>query len=481
MEYIQGTPREQLVLFSERLDGIVEENNPVRFIDEYIGKLDLKELEFKEPKIETGRPPYKPELMIKIYVYGYLHGIRSSRRLEKECRKNIELIWLCEQLAPDFKTVADFRKDNREGIKNIFKNFLEFCKKLKLIDYKLVAIDGTKMRAQNSINNIYKKKEMKKLKKKLDNRIKEYMEELDRNDEKEAVECDLTEEICEKINKLKKSKIKLKEIKKIFKKNPELDIYFGGDSDSRFQRDNGRINAGYNCQIGVDNKNKLIVAADVTNESNDKKQLNNMKKKVCEGKNRKGKTAIVADTGYYSENEVLKAVQDKRTEIYVPHPGDVKRNVKEKVKYTIDDFKYDKAQKVFVCPEGKELQKRGKVIKHKGVKKSYYICNECKGCRKKKLCTTEPSRKRLLVSEQIMKVIAFREKMNKESSKKVTRKRKELAEHPFGTLKHGLGYRHFMQKGKENACSEFTFMSFIYNLKRVLNIKPMKELIAAVN
>ena len=215
--YIEGTPREQLILFEEKLDDIVSEDNIVRFIDVYISKLDLEGLGFKMPKNPEGqgRPPYRPSTILKIYLYGYLNRLRSSRKLENECKRNVELMWLTGRLAPDFKTIADFRKDNRIGLKRIFKEFLKLCHKLELLSLKYVGIDGTKTRAQNGLNNIYKREEIDKIEKRIQERIDKYLEELEINDKEEENEYEfLSKNLPEKIAKLKKSKEKIEIIKK---------------------------------------------------------------------------------------------------------------------------------------------------------------------------------------------------------------------------------------------------------------------------
>src|SRR3990172_1774643 len=283
--FINETPREQLNLFAEKLDDLISADNTVRFIDAYINKLDLRKLGFKNPGSNEGkgRPAYKASSLLKIYIYGYLNRIRSSRKLEAECRRNVELIWLTGRLSPDFKTIADFRKDNRKGIKKIFKEFLKLCHKLELLSVRCTAIDGTKVRAQNSLDNIYKREEIEKIERRIQEKINQYLEELESNDKTEEADYEfLSKDLPAKLAQLKKNQDKITLIKHIFEGNPELEIYFANDTDSRYQKDNNRINAGYNCQSAVDEKNKLIIANDVTNESNDLHQLNNMVNTIAE-------------------------------------------------------------------------------------------------------------------------------------------------------------------------------------------------------
>lgn len=492
--YINGEPREQLNLFEEKLDDIVSEDNIVRFIDAFVNKLDLERLNFKMPKnLEwKGRPSYKPSTMLKIYIYGYLNRIRSSRKLENECSRNVELMWLTGRLAPDFKTIADFRKDNRKGIKQIFKEFLQLCHKLELLSLRYVAIDGTKSRAQNGLDNIYKREEIDKIERRVQERIDKYLEELELNDKQEENDYEfLSKNLPEKIAKLKKSKEKIEIIKKLFESNPELEVFFANDPDSRFQKDNNRVDAGYNCQTAVDEKNGLIVANEVTNESNDLHQLNTMMNEVKELKDDLGysdKTIAAADAGYFEEREIIEATLDEDFDVYVSHPRDTqnKKNKKEdKVPakdFMKDDFKYDREKDIFYCPEGKvlELSGEGYIDKQNGVRKYQYICKDCDGCLKRKLCTNNKKGRVVKATEFMKEISDFREKCNSDFGKQVLNKRKEVVEHPFGTIKRNWGYRYFMQKGMGKVQAEFSFIAFIYNLRRVLNIVPFEELMEAI-
>ena len=495
--FITGTPRDQMNLFEEKLDELVSPDNPVRFIDAYVEQLDLQKLGFKIPGTNggKGKPPYNPSVMLKIYINGYLNRIRSSRKLEMECNKNIEMMWLTERLAPDFKTIADFRKANKKGIKEIFREFLNLCKKLELLSFQCVAIDGTKERSKNHLDNVYRRETIEKVSQRVQEQIDKYMAELDENDKSEEEEYEfLSKNLAEKLAKLNKSQNKIDLIKQVFNENPELEVYFANDTDSRYMKDNNRINAGYNCQTAVDEKHKLIVANDVTNESNDLHQLNNMKDKVSELKKYfeiKDKTVVVADAGYFEEKEIIKAEEDENFEVYVSHPRD-SQNQKTKVKekkdevpakgFKKDDFKYDKERDVFQCPEGGVLTKQGNgsVDKRTGTRKYEYISKNCNGCSKRTLCTKSKYGRSVKVTEFFNEINAFREKCNTDIGKRLLAKRKELVEHPFGTIKHSWGYRCFMQKGKEAVAAEFSFIAFIYNLRRVLNIVEFDVLMKAL-
>jgi transposase len=489
--YVEEESREQIHLFEEKLDDIIRKDNPVRFIDAYVERIDLKKLGFIiSGESDTGRPAYRPSTMLKIYIYGYLNRIRSSRKLEAECARNIDLMWLTGRVTPDFKTIADFRGHNKNGLKNIFKEFLRLCHKLELVSLKYVAIDGTKKRAQNGLDNIYKRELIDSIDEQINNRIDQYIAELDRTDKEEENEYEyLSRNLPEKISKLKKKKEKVEIIKKIFEENPELEIFFANDPDSGYMKDNGRINAGYNCQTAVDEKNNLIVANEVVNESNDLHQLNNMIDKVREIKKEFGEednTMAAADAGYFEEKEIVKAASLGDFDVYVSHPRDSseKKKVRKKDKvpakgYEKDDFIYDTDNDQFICPEGKVLVKSGNgfVDKQTGGRKYRYVCRECKNCSKRDVCTNNKRGRMVKATENMKDIMVFREKCNTELGKRVLKKRKETVEHPFGTLKGNWGYRYFMQRGLEMVQAEFSFMTFIYNFRRVLNLVSIDNFI----
>lgn len=490
MGYIEGTGRDQLHLFEEKIDDMINEDHLVRFIDAYVNKLDFAALEIFNAENNIGTPGYDPALYLKIYIYGYLNKIRSSRKIERECKINIELIWLTCRLAPDHWSISNFRKKNTKALKNIFKEFLRFCHKLNLLSFDMIAIDGTKMRAQNSLSNIYSKEKIDKRLEKIEDKINEYISELETNDKKEDGEFDfLNKNIPQKLKQLEKHKEKLEFIKEIFKENPDLERYFANDTDSNFQKDNGRCIVGYNCQSAVDEKNKLIIATDVTNENNDLHQLNNMVKKVVEEKMELGvdkKTLGALDSGYYSESEILLTQKEENIDVYIPHPRDVKtseklgREVKNKIPgkgYEKEDFSYDREKNIFICPENQILEQHGEGSLGRGIKKIRYQCKNCLTCEKIDLCTTNKKGRTINASENFIEMEDFREKVKSKLGKKIVQKRKELVEHPFGTMKRNLGFTYFLQTGIEKVKAEFSFISFIYNFKRVINIVGVKKLI----
>ena len=496
VEYIKGTDRKQLFLFNECLDEIIDKNHIVRFIDAYVDTLEMEQLGFIMPKLTTGTPPYSPQLKLKIYIYGYFEKIRSSRRLEIECIRNKELIWLTNALTPDFKTIADFRKDNHKAFKNIFKEFLKLCHRLELISFKVVAIDGTKMRGQNSLNEVYKRENIEKVENEIQEQIENYLKELDEMDKKEqagtfSINQDKIKKITKCLDKQMKRKDKVEFIKDIFKNNPELKTYFATDNDCRLQSDKGKVRPGYNPQTAVEDKNKLIIVADVTNEQNDKKQFTPMIKQVIEIKEDlkiKEKTEGIADSGYYSEKTIIDNIDQDDLQVVITPNAENKKEVSKEVsteKYQQEDFKYNKEKDVYICPEGKELKKGGKkALPDKNGRETFvYKCNSqtCESCAKKDSCTNGKYGRKLLISANKEKMQTYIENLKTKRNKELIRKRKELAEHPFGTIKRNLGYTYFSMKGIEKVKAEFSFISFIYNLKRVLNIVSMDKLQAILS
>lgn len=499
MVFIEGNDRKQLSLFKTTLDNEIPNDHIVRFIDAYVDKLDLQELGIDLNYKKKGKG-YFPGLYLKIYIYSYFNKFRSSRIIEKECHRNIELKWLTKELSPDHWSISNFRKVNNKALISIYKNFLIFCYKINLISFDLIAIDGTKIRGQNHNSNIYKRDSIDQKMNLINQKIQNYLKELDSNDKNENIGSELfnIENIQRKINKLKKSKVKLEKIKSIFAKNLELQKYFANDPDCNFQKDNGRTVCGYNCQIAVDSKNKLIIATDITSENNDRHQLNLMKNKVKKIKkelnnieNKKiNKTVICADAGYHCEKEIIEALKDNEINLFVPHPNDskmgknkvkIKKKNIEKNKYSKDKFRYDKSTNTFFCPNNKQLFSGKKYTDAYDIKRIAYRCHDCQNCNAFGICTTSKKGRTISISSNYDIIEKFREKVQAHSGKIIISKRKEIVEHPFGTLKKSFGYRYFMRKGISNVKAELNLIAFTYNLKRVINIIGVPKLLRILN
>ena len=477
MRYIQGTDRDQATLLPEAVDDYVTEENPVRFIDAYVDGLDLTEMNFtySETK-DTGRKPYNPADLLKLYIYGYLNKIRSSRQLEKATHRNIELIWLMRRLHPDFKTIADFRKDNTESIKQVCREFVLLCKRLDLFGSELIAIDGSKFSASNSNKRNFTKNKLRKLIEKVDEQIDAYLDRLDRVDETEKdVKEPSSSELKEKIDQLKKKKEKYHNLKTQLEQSDQTQISLT-DPDSRMMKTSGGKDVAYNVQIAVDSKHKLIVTHEVTNDCTDEQLLHPM---ASDAKEVLGADTldVLGDAGYWERQNIKKCQED---DICTYVPGPVKSHNKSLGLYTKDDFTYEPESDTYRCPAGEVLTHRGlRKRKKSGLKEKTYTTHACYSCSQKKRCTRSKTTRYIYrwVDEEVMELLKKRVQENKEK----VELRKSLVEHPFGTIKHWMGHRYFLTRGMEKVSAEMSLSVLSYNLKRVLNIVDFKELLAAVS
>lgn len=474
MRYIQGEDREQYTLFPETMDDYIAENNPIRFIDAFVNSLDLQTLGFKYSITkETGRKPYNPQDLLKLYIYGYLNRIRSSRQLEKATHKNIELIWLLQKLQPDFKTIADFRKDNTKAIKKVCREFTLLCKKLDLFGCELIAIDGSKFSASNSNKRNYTKNKLTKLIQKVDKQINEYLIELEHGDQKESSVIEPTaEELEQKIEKLKERKDKYQRYQSEIEQSDQPQISLT-DPDSRMMKTQQGRDVAYNVQITTDSKHKLIVHFDVTNECEDQNQLAPMAVSAKEILGVDSLTAI-ADTGYWSRKSI-KVCSDQNIECYMPRPQ--KSHDNQQGLFSVKEFNYDSKNDCYWCPAGEKLKYKNTRNKS-GVLEKYYYTLSCKTCPMKSKCTTNKWVRRIYrwEHEELAEEIENRLRENPQ----IMEKRKAFVEHPFGTLKRAMGHCYFLTRGIKNVTTEMSLSILSYNLMRILNIMNFKELMAAV-
>jgi transposase len=474
MRYIQGNDRDQMILLPEILDDYITENNPIRFIDAYVENLDMNEFDFTHSTTkETGRKPYNPSDLLRLYIYGYLNRIRSSRCLEQSTYRNIEIIWLMKKLHPDFKTIADFRKDNTNAIKKVCRDFTLLCKKLNLFGCELIAIDGSKFSASNSNSRSFTKDKLKKLIKTIDGKIDDFLKKLDDGDKTEESVPDISlSELNDKIEQLKKRKNEYENLQSRMEQTGEDQISLS-DPDSRLMTTAKGKDVAYNVQIVTDEKHKLIVTHEVTNCGADQNQLHKMAspaKKVLEVNH----IAALGDAVYWSR-ESIKQCHDDHIETYVPHP--IRSCNKKKGLYTKTDFKYDPQSDSYQCPAGQKLTFRGlRVASGKPERK--YMTDACKTCSSRTRCTVSKGKRYInrWIHEEVMEQLDERVKTNPDKM----RLRKAIVEHPFGTIKHWMGYRHFLTRGMNNVSAEMDLFVLAYNLKRVLNIVNFKELMLAI-
>ena len=460
-------------MFPERLEDYIGAENQVRFLEAFVGTLDLHALGFaKAHCAATGRPPYDPAALLKLYLYGYLHRIRSSRLLEAECHRNVEVIWLLGKLTPDFKTIADFRKDNLKPLRAVNRQFTMLCHKLELFGGQLLAIDGSKFGAVNAREANFNAAKLQELIGRTDARLAEYFKELDAADAAEPATAALDKaKLAEKIAALQEKQDWHKEL--LAQLDEEQKQISATDPDTRKMSTAQGMMVGYNAQVAVDAKHKLIAADDVTNEVTDYKQLANVA--LAAKANLELKQAeVVADAGYYNAAEVSRCAEEGLT-AYVPK-ADTSANTARGL-YGKSRFVYDEKKDVYVCPAGAQLTHRFNTYEL-GRELRYYRASGCKGCALKKQCTRNKGNRRITreENEELMEAMAARMKAQPEKFKL----RKELAEHPFGTIKRWFGYTHFLLKGLEKVRTEWSLITLAYNLKRVLNLVSFEQLMMAV-
>ncbi|MGV6852067.1 MAG: IS1182 family transposase [bacterium] len=483
--YKKGENRDQGNLFPVRLDDQVHQQNSVRAIDAYVNSLDLNKLEFTYTQSMTGKgqPPYDPSGLLKLYLYGYIEHVRSSRRLEKETYRNIEVMWLLDQLHPCYKTIANFRKDNAKALKAVNRDFVLLCRELNLLGGKKVAIDGSFFRGNASKASILTETKLKKHLKKLNAKIEAYQQELDDNDQQEAKETlsgtGHDTQLAEKLEQLKqRQKDKQEQLEQLqAREEKQLSTT---DPDARLLSKSGQRVAGYNVQSVVDDKHQLLVESEVTNASNDVDQLFPMANKAMKTLDVKSILAL-ADAGYY-EGRHLKQCEDAHITAYVPEP-DKSNVIKQQGRYTRAAFTYDESKNIYYCPTGNELTPLGKPsVKNKKMRQRYASNKAtCSHCSCKKMCLSEKAQIRQLYRWEHEGVLErHRERMQGSGQEMI--QRASLVEHPFGTLKDRAGWTyHFLVRGFKKVSGEWSIMMLGYNFTRVLNILGIDALIAYCN
>ena len=512
--YVEGQDRDQLILFPGSMEDYIDEDNAVRVIDEFVDSLDLEELGFNHfgPKDLGGRPAYDPYDLLKLYLYGYLNGIRTSRKLDRECKRNIELMWLLKKLTPDYRTISDFRKDNVDCIKKVFRKFVELCKSLDLIGGDLVGVDGTKLKAVNSKSRNFNEGKLEYRIKRLELHISEYLKELEANDDKKSVEqtvpssaVAVTEEsksitpsssasnntsaqhVEEEIEKLESKKTKYTRLLDRLKKSGQSEISLT-DPDSRLMKNNEAHEVSYNAQIAVDSKYHLIPDYYLTNSAVDEDQLSTIARGakealgIEEGRN----LDVTADRGYYSWVQLKKCL-DMTITPYVPEVDRGRggpKSVPEPPFYK-GKFIYNKQSDSYICPAGNVLPfGRWWTDGRRRINKMYWAdANVCSSCQFKSKCTTTRGKKhgRIIVrwaSEEVIEEI--RKMMRTQEAEKIVKKRKELTEHPFGTIKRAFNQGFLLLKGLRKVNGEVGFTMLAYNLRRAINLLGTKTLVTAI-
>lgn len=474
--FVEGLDRSQNTMFPERLEDWVRDDNPVRVVDAFVDALDLGGLGFvRVAPRATGRPSYHPSVLLKLYIYGYLNRVQSSRRLEREAGRNVEVMWLTGRLVPDHKTIADFRKDYGKAIRKVCAQFVALCRQLELFADASVAIDGSKFKAVNARDRNFTRAKMKRRKEQVEESVERYLHQMDSADRQEPslARTTKTARLKEKIVILKEEMRRLEKLEAEMLAAPDKQLSLT-DPDARSMATSGRGSGmvGYNVQTAVDIKHHLIVAHEVTNVGTDRAQLSAMAEQT---KAVLGTDAleVVADRGYYKGEEILACDE---AGITVTLPKQYSSGVMAKGRFGKQDFVYLAADDVYRCPAGERLVHHYTNVEE-GRTLHRYWTNVCRGCAIKDQCTTgKEHRITRWEHEEVLETVQQRLDEHPEKM----RQRRETVEHPFGTIKCWMGYTHFQMKTLKRVRTEMALHVLAYNLKRVINIMGIDPLIAAM-
>ena len=470
--FIAGQCREQATLFPERLDDYLDEESCVRVVDVFVDTLDLSSFGFKTIPATTGRPSYHPSTMLKLFVYGYLNRIQSSRRLERECNRNVELMWLLSRLSPDFKTIADFRKNNGKAIQTACREFVLLCRKLNLFTDATVAIDGSKFKADINRDLNFTSAKLKYRLKLIDESIEKYLLQIESADRQDSTTAKLRTERLEKnIASLKKEVARLNLIEKQLQESPDKQLSIT-DPDARSMKTRGTGIVGYNVQAAVDTRHHLIVTHEVTNDTSDRSQLYKTAKATKDFLG-VSELKVIADRGYYNGAEILACEQDG---IQTFLPKTQTSGNQAKGLFGKRDFIYHLQDDEFECPAGQRAiyrfarEEKGKVIRR-------YWSSACNTCSLRPKCTTGKYRRiSRWEHESILEVVEKR----LDRAPNAMKVRRSTVEHPFGTIKSWMGATHFQMRTLKRVQTEMSLHVLSYNMKRVINILGAKALIAAM-
>ena len=472
--HILAQSRTQTTLFPEVLEDFVTEDNSVRVVDVFVEGLDLETLGFERVIAKgKGRPGYHPAILLKLYIYGYLNRVQSSRRLEKECHRNVELMWLLGRLKPDFKTIADFRKSNGKGIKSVCRRFVDMCRQMNMFCDSVFAIDGSKFKAVNNKSKNYTPSKVQFHIDRVEKSIEKYLSQMDTKDRDEKDTTDTTISTS-KLAWLEARLVELTALEKEVNEHPDKQVS-QTDPDARLMKTHHmERQVCYNVQSAVDTKHHLIISHEVTNTP-DRGQLSRVTRQVQEAL-MKTDITVIADKGYFSRNDI-KATQDLEAVANIPQTdtsGSEKKGIFNK-----SLFKYDKDKDVYICPAGEELPHRRNVTED-GLEQKVYVNHiACRDCTIRAKCTKslkEPRKMKRWVHEEVIDVMQLRLDDNPD----MPVLRKQTVEHPFGTIKMWMGAPHFLMKRKKNVSIEMNLHVLAYNLKRMMTIMGTTGLMEAI-
>ena len=474
MTHIAGLERDQLLLLPEAVDDYVGSDNPVRFIDAFVDGLDLTAAGFLRVEAKAmGRPGYAPGDLLKLYIYGYLNRVRSSRRLETECHRNIEVLWLLRTLKPDFKTIADFRRDNRAAFRAVFRQFVLLCRRLDLYGRELLAVDGTRIKAVNNKDRNFTRSSLREFIRRADEWLEDYLKRLDEGDVEDGATGGgaRTKNLAEKIAALNEKRGRYQAMLAQLDRTGEDQISLT-DPDSRAMAAHTKVGVGYNIQVAVDAKNKLIVEQAVTNQVVDMGLLTQTAEPAREVLGVET-IDVVADRGYF-KIEDIEACEQAGCVPHVPKPqrgSSVREGLFRK-----DEFRYDAGLDAYVCPAGKLLTpiRRGRMRDLE--RTDYGNPKACRACQLRPRCTNDARSVFRLENEDVLDRMAERLK----ARPAILDRRREVVEHPFGSIKQWMYQGAFLMRGLANVRAEFSLTALAYNLRRALNILGVEAMTAAV-
>jgi len=462
MKYIIGKDRAQTCLFPISLEDSIDRDNSVRAIDQFVNQLDLAALGFRQDYIENGPPAYHPSILLKLYIYGYMNRVRSSRQLEKECRRNIEVMWLVESLVPDHNTISNFRKDNAKSIKKVFFATVEMARNFGLIGATLIAGDSTKFRAQNSKKNNFNQKKIQRHIDYIDNKLTQYNKALDQS------ENDLEKEQLNKvIDRHKAHRKQYKKLEKQLKDSGDTQISTSDPESRHLIIRNNITEVAYGVQSTVDAEHNIPIDYLVTNK-NDSKAMGEMLHRAKSILETNDFTALY-DKGYHTGSE-FKTASDLGINTLVAIPAIGRASQAPDPKYNSEHFDYNKQTDTYTCPQGNTLKSNGSTYKGRNYRFKQYKTNKCKNCPVRDLCTTSKANGKIIQRSEFQQYIelnAQRVAQNPEAYKR----RQAIVEHPYGTIKRQWGFNHITTKRtKLRASADVGFIFIAYNLTRIWNL-----------
>lgn len=482
----QGNHRHQTAIMSP--DDCIAPDNPVRLIDALVEKLELTRLDITVPQASEGRPAFHPKLLLKLYLYGYMNGIRTSRKLEKECVRNKEVCWLLEELTPCYKTISDFRKDNPVQLKNVFRMFTSFLREMKLIEGEVIAVDGSKFRAVNSKKNNYNADKIDRHQQYIEKKTEEYLRQLDANDQNEEESEWIAikrESIVDQLKKLKEREIKYEELAKQLKSSDDPQISTTDPESKAMLINHAIVEVSYNVQTVSDSKHSLVPHFEITS-ANDTKALYKTASDAKQELEKETLTAL-ADKGYSTGEQIAKCEQANIITLVAPRDTPSVKHLEEK--YSVDNFSYNKEADTYTCPQGETLTTNGNWYNRSHddrtrknstqYKVKHYKTTACLSCPVMQYCTLN-KRGRLIIRSEHQEVVD-RNNARVKANYKLYKRRQELIEHIFGTIKRQWGYTYTLLKGKKKITGEFSLIYLAYNFMRTKNILGFDKMLEALN